>query len=309
MSRTRREFLMGSSLLAVGILGRPQVSAGQTQTPGQGQPGLPPVEFSAIRGNVGSFVGQGGTIGWLISPDGVVVVDAQMPPTAKACLEGLNARSGNRPIECVFNTHHHRDHTGGNSVFRPAARKIVAHVRVPELQKAAAQPGTEADQVYADTTFSDRWIIRVGSETITAVYCGPAHTDGDSVVIFEQANVVHVGDLVFNRRLPVLDRPGGCRIVRWISMLEKLVRDYPADVRYIFGHAKPGFPVVGTKDDLLLQRDFLSALVDHVRGEIKAGKPRDAIVSAAGELKGFPEHGPLTDRVLAPAYDELTQGA
>ena len=309
MSQIRREFLMGSSLLAAGILVRPRVSAGQTQTPGQGQAGLPPVEFSAIRGSVGSFVGQGGTIGWLVSPDGVVVVDTQMPPTAKACLEGLNARSGNRPINCVFNTHHHRDHTGGNGVFRPAARKIVAHVRVPELQKAAAQPGTEAEQVYADTTFSDRWTIRVGSETITAVYYGPAHTGGDSIVIFEQANVVHVGDLVFNRRLPVLDRPGGCRIVRWISMLEKLVRDYPADTKYIFGHAKPGFPVVGTKDDLLLQRDFLFALIDHVRGEIKAGKSRDAIVGAAGELKGFPEHDPLTDRVLAPAYDELTQGA
>jgi cyclase len=309
MSRTRREFLLGSSLLAVGIWGRPRVSAGQTQTPGPGQPGLPPVEFSVIRGNVGSFVGQGGTIGWLGSPEGVVVVDAQMPPTAKACLEGLNARFGHRPIECVFNTHHHRDHTNGNSVFRPAARKIVAHVRVPDLQKAAAQPGTEADLVYADTTFSDRWSIRVGSETVTAVYYGPAHTGGDSIVIFDQANVVHVGDLVFNRRLPVLDRPGGCQIARWISMLEKLVRDYPADVRYIFGHAKPGFPVVGTKGDLLLQRDFLSALVDHVRGEIKAGKSRDVIVGAAGELKGFPEHGPLTDRVLAPAYDELTQGA
>jgi glyoxylase-like metal-dependent hydrolase (beta-lactamase superfamily II) len=131
MSQIRREFLMGSSLLAAGILVRPRVLAGQTQTSGQGQAGLPPVEFSAIRGNVGSFVGQGGTIGWLISPDGVVVVDAQMPPTAKACLEGLNARAGSRPIECLFNTHHHRDHTGGNGVFRPTARKIVAHVRVP----------------------------------------------------------------------------------------------------------------------------------------------------------------------------------
>ena len=309
MSRTRREFLIGSSFLAVGILARSRVSAAQTQTPGQGQPGLPPVEFNVIRGNVGSFVGQGGTIGWLGSSEGVVVVDAQMPPAAKACLHGLSARFGSRPIACVLNTHHHRDHTGGNGVFRPVVRKIVTHVRVPALQKAAAQPGTEADQVYADSTFSDRWSIRVGGETVTAVYYGPAHTGGDSIVIFEQANVVHVGDLVFNRRLPVLDRPGGCRIARWISMLEKLVRDYPAEVRDIFGHAKQGYPVVGTKGDLLLQRDFLSALIDHVRGEIKAGKSREAIVSGAGELKGFPEHDPLTDRVLAPAYDELTQGA
>jgi len=309
MRWTRREFLTGSSILTVGVFGCPSESAGQIQTPGQGQPTPPPVEFRSLRGNVGIFIGQGGTIGWLISPDGVVVVDAQMPPTAKACLEGLNARSGSRPIECLFNTHHHSDHTSGNGVFRPVTRKIVAHARVPELQKATARPGTEADQVYADTTFSDRWSVRIGGETVTAVYSGPAHTGGDSIITFEQANVVHVGDLVFNRRLPVLDRPGGCRIVRWISVLEKIAQDFPVDANYIFGHAKPEVAVTGTKDDLLLQRDFLSALLDRVRAEIKAGRSRDEIVSTAVELKGFPEHGPLTDRVLTAAYEELTQGA
>lgn len=309
MHWTRREFLTGSSILTVGILGHPSVSAGQAQTPGQAQPTPQPVEFRSLRGNVGIFIGQGGTIGWLVSPDGVVVVDAQMPPTAKMCLDGLNARSGNRPIECLFNTHHHGDHTGGNGVFRSMARKIVAHARVPELQKAAARPGTEADQVYADTTFSDRWTVRIGGETVTAVYSGPAHTGGDSIITFERANVVHVGDLVFNRRMPALDRRGGCRIVGWISALEKIVQDFPADVSYIFGHAKPGVAVTGTRDDLLLQRDFLSALLDRVRAEIKAGRSRDEIVNTAVELKGFPEHGPLTDRVLMAAYEELTQGA
>ena len=185
----------------------------------------------------------------------------------------------------------------------------MAHARVPELQKAAARPGTEADQVYADTTFSDRWIVRIGGETVTAVYSGPAHTGGDSIIIFERANVVHLGDLVFNRRLPALDRPGGCRIARWMSALEKIVQDLPADASYIFGHAKPGVAVTGTKDDLLLQRDFLSALLDRVRAEITAGRSRDEIANTAVELKGFPEHGPLTDRVLTAAYEELTQGA
>ena len=65
---------------------------------------------------------------------------------------GSKERSSNRPIDCVFNTHHHGDHTGGNGVFKPAARRIVAHVKVPALQKATARPGTEATLVLADTT-------------------------------------------------------------------------------------------------------------------------------------------------------------
>jgi glyoxylase-like metal-dependent hydrolase (beta-lactamase superfamily II) len=309
MRWNRRKFLRNSSILAAGVLGRPSVSAGQAQTPGAGQPTPPATEFRPLRDNVGIFIGQGGTIGWLVSPDGVVVVDAQMPPTSKVCLDGINARSGNRPIACLFNTHHHSDHTGGNGVFRPVTQKIVAHARVPELQRAAARPGTEASQVYADTTFNDRWTIRIGRETVTAVHYWPAHTGGDSIVIFEQANVVHIGDLVFNLRLPALDRPGGCRITGWIALLEKIVQDYPADASYIFGHAKPGVAVTGTKDDLRLQRDFLSALLDHVRAEIAVGRSRDEIVKATVELKGFPEHGPLTDRVLTAAYEELMPGA
>lgn len=302
MRWTRREFLAGSSVLAAGALGRPLPSFGQ------GQPIPPHVEWKALRGDVGVFIGQGGTIGWLISPDGVVVVDAQMPPTSKLCLDGLNARSGNRPVECLFNTHHHRDHTGGNGDFRPAARKIVAHARVPELQKASAQAGTEAAQVYADTTFTERWSVRIGRETVTAAHYWPAHTGGDSIILFEQANVVHLGDLVFNRRMPVVNRPDGCRIAAWITLLERIAQDYPADAAYIFGHAKPGIPGTGVKADVLFQRDFLSALLDHVRAEIKAGRSREQIVTTPVELKGFSDHGPLTDRVLTSAFEEVSQG-
>ena len=78
---------------------------------------------------------------------------------------------------------------------------------------------------------------------------------------------------------------------------------------YIFGHAKPRVGVTGTKADLLLQRDFLSALLDHVRAKIAAGRSRDEIANASVELEGFPEHGPLIDRVLTAAYEELTPGA
>ena len=309
MNWSRRQFLATSSALLTAAVGRVELFAQQPATapPGQ-QPAQPPPTFTPLRRNIGIFTGAGGTIGWLISPGGVAVVDTGMPPNASVCLAGINERSSTRPIDCVFNTHHHGDHTGGNGVFRASARKIVAYVRVPELQKAAAKPGTEASQVYADTTFTDRWQAKLGDETIHAVYVGPAHTGGDSVVFFEGANIVHVGDLVFNRRQPVTDRPGGCSLAGWIRALERVANGHDAETRYIFGHAKPGFDVTGTKADLLYHRDFLSAVLDSVRAQIKAGKSRDEIVKASVELKGFADHGPVVERVLTAAYEELTTG-
>ena len=210
-----------------------------------------------------------------------------------------------RRLTAILNTHHHGDHTGGNGVFRPAVKRIVAHVKVPELQKAAAKPGTEASQVYADTTFTDQRQTTIGDETILAVYAGPAHTGGDSVIFFARANVIHMGDLVFNRRQPVTDRPGGCSLAGWIRSLERIANGHAEDTLYIFGHSRQGFDITGRKADLLYQRDFLSAVLDYVRGQVKAGKSRDEIVKASPELKGFADHGPVIERVLTAAYDEL----
>ena len=106
-------------------------------------------------------------------------------------------------------------------------------------------------------------------EVVALKYYGPAHTGGDSVVTFEKANVVHMGDLVFNRRHPFIDRPGGASSAGWITVLEQAVADHQDDTIYIFGHAGQGFPVTGSKADLLYMRDYLSALLDYVRGEMK----------------------------------------
>jgi glyoxylase-like metal-dependent hydrolase (beta-lactamase superfamily II) len=300
MSPNRRQFLVTSSLaLAGGALGRIGLAAGQpAQTP-------PDTAFISLRGSVGVFTGRGGTIGWLVSPDGVVVVDAQYPDTAAICLDGLNERSSGRPIDVLFNTHHHRDHTSGNITFKPVTRRIVAHVKVPGLQKAATEPGDEATQVYADTTFAESWSIELGGQIVSAHHFGSAHTDGDAVIFFEQANVVHMGDLVFNRRHPYIDRPAGASIANWITVLERAVEGHDSDTVFIFGHAKEGWKPTGDSRDLLYQRDYLSALLDYVRSEIKSGKPRAEIVRSTAPLKGFPDHGPLSERVLSAVCDEI----
>ena len=241
-----------------------------------------------------------------------MVVDAQMPPTSQICLDGIKERDGGRTIDYLVNTHHHADHTGGNPTFKSSVNKILAHENVPELQRAAAARAAAArpdapqqEIVVATATFGKTWRETVGSEVMSLKHYGPAHTKGDAVVTFEKANVVHMGDLVFNRRHPVIDRPGGASIKNWIKVLESTIKDHKADTIYIFGHAAAQFPVTGSQADLAYQRDYLAALLEFVSAQMKAFKTKDDIVAITEPLKGFPDHGPLVKSVLTAAYEEL----
>lgn len=301
----RRDFLMRSSLLATaGLLARPLFA----QAPASSAPA--PTKFRPLRRDVGLFTGRGGSIGWLANKDALAVVDTQFPDTALVCLNGLPGRDG-RKLDVVINTHHHPDHTSGNGVFGPAAETIVAHANVPRLQAARAEKdGTVTKQVYADTIFPDVWRGELGDEIVSVQYHGAAHTNGDAIVTFEKANVVHMGDLMFNRLYPVIDRPGGASIQHWIVVLEEVAKTYPADAIYIFGHGNPKFGVTGTRDDLASLRDYLTALLDYTQKKIAAGEAKEKIV-ALENLPGFPDfHLPLPNRLqanLGVAYDELTE--
>jgi cyclase len=314
MSLNRRQFLTASSLTAAAASLNTRWLFGAARQAAPGQPAAPQTAFATVRGTVGYFTGNGGTIGWHIDKQSVVVIDSQFPATAKICLDGLNERSGSRPIDYLINTHHHGDHTAGNVVFKPVSKKMLAHVNCPKLQlEAAARAAQSAkagappppEQVVANATFEKTWREKVGGETMALKHYGPAHTSGDAAVTFEQANVVHMGDLVFNRRHPYIDRPAGASIANWIKALEATVAEHTKDTIYVFGHSNTPAGVTGKSEDLLYMRDYLSALLELVRSEMKAGKSRDVIVKITDPLKGFPDHGPLIERVLSAAYDEL----
>lgn len=322
----RRDFLLRSgAAAALGLLVKnplraqnPAANSGPA-APAGSVPVAPPTlvtKFTPLRRNVGYFTGRGGSIGWLANPAAVVAVDTQFPETAAIFIRDLPDRE-RRKFDAVINTHHHGDHTGGNGIFRPETKTIVAHANVPGLMRAAAarnpKPPAEADlaPMIPDATFPETWRQSFGAETISCRYLGPAHTKGDIVTLFEKANVVHLGDLLFNRLYPVIDRPGGASVRHWVTVLEKIVADYPKDAIYLSGHGNAKFGVTCAPADVLVFRDYLSALLAHAESGIKAGKPKEEIMKLEN-LAGFPDFhvppgpGNRLPANLGVAYDELT---
>lgn len=302
MNLTRRELL---EFAVVGAL-TPFASVAAAQTSA-----VPSVSFTSLRRDVGIFTGRGGTIGWLVTPDAVVVVDSQFPDTAGPCLDGLKARAA-RPIDLLVNTHHHPDHTSGNVVFQPVVGNIVAHRNVPALQKRSAEEQKTVDsQAYADTLYESEWSRSLGRETLKLQYFGAAHTSGDSVATFVNANVAHVGDLVFRERHPVVDRGAGGTIRHWIAVLDAIDRAHDGDTIYVFGHAREGAGTSGTSADLRAMRDYFTAALDVVQTNIASGKSRDEIAAIAAvpkfeQYQSVPPRGTLAN-VLGAVYDELTE--
>jgi glyoxylase-like metal-dependent hydrolase (beta-lactamase superfamily II) len=298
---SRKTFIKSASLLTGGILlGIHDSLAKVLQQEDSG--------FKVLRDNLGIYLGGGGTIFWYISDDAVVVIDTQNPGSAKNFITGLKEKT-NRKINFLFNTHHHADHTSGNIYFKPYVEKIVAQENCPKLQKKAYGEGEKAnEQVYADTTFSDKWSQNLGKEKITAAYITPAHTGGDIIIHFEKANIAHVGDLVFNRVYPFIDKNGGGSIASWVEVLEKAEKQYPDDTMFIYGHADTNENTTGKKEDLTSMRNYLSALLDYTSKGIKNGKSPEELqkVTKIPGVKVRKERWPGTLAAnIDAAYSEL----
>ena len=265
----------------------------------------PPWMFHMMTDRIGVFTESGGTIGFLIEDKGIVVVDSQFANTAPHLIGELQKKA-DTPIKYLLNTHHHGDHTGGNIAFKGLVKHVVAHENSKKNQKRVAITQKTLDkQLLPDKTYLDEWGKKVGNESITMHYFGPAHTDGDSLIHFENANIVHMGDLMFNRRHPFVDRSSGATIKNWIRVLHKATRRFDRNTTYIFGHAADGYNIVGNADDLKKFADYLDAVLRFTEGEIKAGKTKEGFLTTTsfpgqGEWKG----DGIT-RPLGAAWDEL----
>ncbi|MBB2145399.1 MBL fold metallo-hydrolase [Pedobacter sp. LMG 31464] len=265
-------------------------------------------QFKALRNDVGIFIEQGGTIAWLNSSNGFVVVDAQFPTSAPHVIEELK-KLGEKPFKYLLNTHHHGDHTSGNIAFKGLTEHVVAHQNSLINQKLAAEKAKNEDkQLFPDITFGKGWKAPVGKEKISAYYYGSGHTNGDVVYHFENANIVHVGDLVFNRRYPFIDKDNGAHIGNWIIALDKIQKQFDNDTLFVWGHSLDPEKVTGSKADVKAFQNYLQSLLTFVSAEIKAGKTKEEILKTTS-IPGAPEwQGDGIARSLTAAYTELTVG-
>ena len=265
----------------------------------------PAWKIRMLTNDIGVFTEKGGTILFCLSKEGIVVVDSQFPDTSGHLIDALKEKTS-IPYHLLINTHHHADHTSGNVAFKGLVQHVLAHENSKANQERVAKEQHKEDsQLYPDKTYATTWCEKVGIENICLHYFGAGHTNGDSLVHFQDSNIVHLGDLVFNRRHPYIDKTSGASITNWIKVLEKSISHFDKKTQFVCGHAGNGFDVILSAADLRLFADYLGNLMKLVGDELKAGKKLEEILKLK-EIPGSPEWtGDGIERPLKAAFQEL----
>ncbi len=265
------------------------------------------IKVHKVAGNIYMLEGGGGNIGVSVGPDGILIVDDQYAPLAdkiKAALKTL----GEGKLKFILNTHWHGDHTGGNAVFGPDA-PIIAHTNVRKRLAAGLDlPGRKTPAAPKEAlpviTFDHSLAVHFNGEDIRVIHVSPGHTDGDSVIYFPSANVVHMGDQFFVDRFPFVDLASGGDVEGYTKNVSDVLAKLPAGARIIPGHGP-----LATSEDLKRFHNMLVTTTDSVRKKIAEGKTLAQIQS-----EGLPEEWKTwgtgfikQDRWLETIFTSLTR--
>ena len=260
------------------------------------------VKTTKVSGNVYLLQGRGGNVGALVGMDGMLIVDDDYKAVSTKLAAALKELGSEKP-RFVFNTHWHGDHTEGNEFFGKDSI-IMAHVNV---RKRLLDPPIIFGQKTAPyaafalpiVTYTESMTLNINGEEVRAVHFPNGHTDGDSVIFFKNANVVHLGDDFFVGRFPFVDLDSGGSVQGMIDNVGALIRQIPADAKLIPGHGP-----LATLDDLKTYHQTLVETSNLIQGEMKKGKSVDEI-KKAGLPEKYKEWGSgfiKTDSWIAMVY-------
>ena len=261
-------------------------------------------QMKALRGDLGIFTERGGTILWKISNNGIAVVDTQFKPQAEHLIEEIKKKS-DRQIDALINTHHHGDHSAGNIAFKGLIKNHFGHENCVKNMKATAEKGNAMDRVLLPTgDFKKKFVHKVAGEKISMRYFGAAHTNGDAIIHFEDANVAHLGDLLFNRRVPYIDKNNGADIANWQNVMDDAYKWFDKDTLLVYGHSGDGYEITGNREDLMAFKNYLGKLLEYTEKGVRAGKSKEELtktelIPGADQWKGNQA------RAVNAAYTEL----
>ncbi len=266
------------------------------------------VRAMPVAGNVYMLQGAGGNIGLAIGDDAVFVVDDQYAPLTRKVIAAI-ATVTPHPVRFVINTHWHMDHVGGNEALGMAGALIYAHENVRRrmsvegfIEALNARVPASPPGALPVVTFTDAVTFHINGDSVRAVHVPPAHTDGDAIIHFTKANVVHMGDTFHNAGLPFVDLSSGGSIHGIIAAADRVLAMSNAETRIIPGHGP-----VADRARLRVYRDMVVALRDRVRTLISTGRTLEQILElniGGAYAKEFPSGH---ERFVRLAHQELAR--
>jgi cyclase len=238
------------------------------------------VKAEKVADGVYVLTGAGGNVGLSVGKDGAFVVDDQFAPLADKLLAAVRTLTP-EPVRFVVNTHLHGDHVGGNESLAKAGAILVAHenvrkrMSVEQLNALGRRTPPSPEGALPVVTFTDTLTFHWNGDEIRLTHVPPAHTDGDTVVRFVKADVVHMGDLFFNGSYPFIDTGSGGRVDGVIAAADQVLAAAGEKTRIIPGHGP-----LATRADLQSYRDTLQVLRDRIAKLKAEGKSRDEVIAA-----------------------------
>lgn len=265
------------------------------------------IRVERVAPGVAVLFGRGGNIGLSYGADGNVLIDDQFAPLTERILAAIRTLDPD-PVRFLINTHWHGDHSGGNENIARTGTVIVAQDNV--RRRMSMEQMVRGDRVPASpaaalpiVTFSEDVTFHLNGDNIEVHHVAHAHTDGDAIIHWPNANVIHMGDTFWSGLLPFIDLDSGGSIDGMIAATEAglaIANDQTVIV--------PGHGPIGHKPELQRFHDMLKTLRDRVAAEIRAGHSLDQIKALRlADAYGPPDGFITPDALIETIYRSLTR--